>query len=736
MLLGVWAADRSGLQYPAVIAASGAILIFLLRKVNVSLFILGFLLSYLFHGLVVTHQRAWLSDTPREIQLTGTVLDTGATGNGPYLIEVFYTPESDLPDGVHLALMAPRYENTELLRGDIFSTRGRLELIPERRNPYGFDVVSWRHRQGADLNLISTEPIQKHGVSTVSKPLRVMENWKGHIRNKITLGLDPNSMEAQIIRAVVFGEKPPSTSDSADLMESFRLSGTLHVFAVSGLHVGMVALILNFTLSWLCAPRLFRISAVILGVILYAGITGFHPPAVRAAIMITLIMGGFLLKRKPAIINSLALSAIIVLLWDGHQLFTSSFQLSYGVLLSIALITGFWNQLLSPFTEIDPFMPRMLLSKWQTFLLSRKNWLKNSISVSLSAAIGSAPLIWFHFGILTPVSIIAGIPLMLIVFSILAISMVSLLIGSLIPSSAQFLNKTNAFTAKSAYQTASFFAEIPSGHWHKKPTRPENGRVIIFDMPYGGGANYLDLGGGVLLDSGRDDHFVRHVLPTLSSLRAQPDSLIISHADSLHSGGMAQCLETFQAQQTIIPQRDQRSPSFQDFLHLADQTEHPLITPTLGQIFPIEEDVYLEILHAPHDLLGNGKADDSGLVVRLHWQGWRILFTADAGTQTENRMLESGLDLSADIIVMGRNKNSPSGSEAFYQAVSPIAILASNSSYPETESIPASWRNMTEKLGIQVIDQLKTGAVTITLNNNTLTLTPTLPNANSVTLHR
>ncbi|MDC0088252.1 ComEC family competence protein, partial [Akkermansiaceae bacterium] len=449
VLLGVWIADVFELHhfvYALVIAAALAVT---LRKTWISTFVLGFMSAYLLHGLTVSYQNKWLSDTPKEIQLTGIIIDAGVSKRGPYLFQVFHTPESSLPDGVNLVLMTPRNVTLPLQHGDIFSTRGRLEAIPELRNPYGFDLATWRHRQGANLSLVTTDYIQNHGVRPSSKLARLMENWRDHIRKKITVGINASSMEAQIIRAVVLGEKPLSSEDHSSLIENFRLSGTLHVFAVSGLHVGMVALILNFSLSWLCVPRSARIMTVIIAMTLYAGITGFHAPAIRATIMGTVIMGGFLLKRKPSILNSLALSAVIVLLWDGHQLFTPGFQLSYGVLLSIALIARVWNHLLSPLTDIDPFMPRLLLSKWQTIFLSRKNWLKNALSVSLSAAIGSTPLIWLHFGIITPISVIAGIPLMLIVFSILALSMLSLSIGSLIAPTAGLFNKTNALTAQS-----------------------------------------------------------------------------------------------------------------------------------------------------------------------------------------------------------------------------------------------------------------------------------------------
>lgn len=714
---------------------------------HVWVFCFAWLSFALFHGVALGRQQLWLEQAPTEVVVTGRVLDTGSgASQGPCLFEVVNVEGGSLPAGVRLVLLTPRRFNVELAYGEFFSARGRLEAIAGARNPYGFDLAGWRHRQGADLSLVTVGGIERRGESFLARPISMLQRLRERVRGGLTVGIEEGSLEAQVIRAVVLGEKPASggsssfggsnsrTLDDGALMDYFRLSGTLHVFAVSGLHVGMVALLLNFSLSWLhspafALPRAVRIYVVILGMVLYAGITGFNPPAVRATIMGSVIMAGFLLKRKPMVLNSLALSAIVVLLWDSHQLFTPGFQLSYGVLLAIALISSLWGKLLSPLARVDPFMPRVLLSRWQTMVLGVRSWLVASLSVSLSATIGSAPLIWLHFGIFTPIGIIAGIPLILIVFVILAMAMLSIVVGALCPPIAPWLNEGNAIAAVAAHRTARFFAEMPGGHWQRVPPRPEGGRVIIFDMPYGGGANLLDLGGGVLLDCGREDHFSRNVLPAIEALGVVPDSLIVTHADSQHSGGLAECLRVFDPQQSVIPRRDLSSPSYLEFVRRADALDHPLIIPTLGQKFPLEDGAYLEVLHAPYQLLGRGKADDSGLVIRLHWQGWRVIFTGDAGVETEARMLESGVDLSADVIVMGWNQHDFTGSEGFYRAVSPAVIVTSSSLFQNNSHVSEHWGRLTEKLGIEVIDQHDTGALTLTISDDKLCLTPTLDDA-------
>ncbi len=702
----------------------------IVRKHCVYMFAAGLMLGHVSHGVSIERQLASLQQAGvRNATIRGIVIDTGKAESGPYLIKIIEA--NNLSPGSRVLLSQPRHHAEILKYGDIITTNGRHEKISAARNPYGFDRSEWLHRQGANLIFVPSDKPELLGVSWQHTPVRTMAKWRQYIRSVITAGMAPESKQAQLIRAVVLGERPPRTSA---MIQDFRESGTLHVFAVSGLHVGMVGVIIGAALWFFRLPRWAMILGTILGMAAYAGVTGMNAPAVRAVIMATVFLSGFLVQRKPALVNSLAASAIIVLLFDGHQLFTPGFQLSYGVLLAIALATGMWTRVLKPLGEIDPFFPRPLLNSKQEFFLEKRRWLRGSLAVSMAAWMGSAPLMWLHFGIVTPIAIIAGIPLMLIVFLILALAMLSVAVGSLWQPAGEAVNGLNSHFATATYSLASAFADIPGGHHYQNPHNDEKHRVIVFDLPYGGGAQFLDVGGGILLDCGRDDTFRRHVMPTLSALRARPDSLIISHADSKHSGAMTQCLEFYDVKQALIPRRDLRSPSYKEFLKNAHSHDCRLITPESGQLFQIEPNVFLETLHAPIELDGYSRADDTGLVLRLHCHGWRILFTGDAGYATEDHLLSSGIDLRADVIVMGRNRDDFTGSQSFLQAVQPRVIISTNAAFPRMESIPETWKKHLKYNNILLFDQNLTGAVTIAMDKRSMTLTPTLQGVRPLTL--
>ena len=714
------------------------------RRITITLFIITLLLALGIHGPKVEKLNAWAHliddhNLRQACTAEGVIISTGSKGAGPYLIRV-HTLDTKIQaeampaaSGMIVQLRRPFFHREKLKYGDIIKTSGLINPIEPARNPYAFDQQAWLYRQGVNLSISTQYPITVSGVSFWHRPLRIMANWRLAIREKITSGLDADDQSAQLIRAVVLGERPDRRST---MIENFRNSGTLHVFAVSGLHVGMVGTIIGCLLWFLRVPRCVLIVSIILAMTAYAATTGLKPPSLRAVIMATVFLTGFLIRRKPSLINSLGASALIVLLWDGHQLFTPGFQLSYGVLLALALATTFWIRVLKPMAEIDPFMPRLLLTPWQERILGWKKWLRNSLAVSMAAWMGSAPLIWVHFGIITPIAIIAGIPLMLMVFVVLALAMLSISAGSLWQPAGEAVNQINSWIAKSTYHTAAVFAHIPGSHWHQVPKRTRKGQIIVFDLPNGGAAHLIDAGAGILLDSGRDDTFRRYVLPTLEALKISPDSLIISHADAKHSGGMSDCLNHFSPKQALIPRTDSLSKSYRHFIEKSSHANCQLITPHSGQVFAVEPGVSLEVLHAPNELSGKGRADDSGLVIRLDWHGWKIMFTGDAGFITETRLLASGIDLKADVIISGRNRTDFTGREAFYQAVSPQVIITTHAEFPENEQIPESWFKLTATLGIITVDQQQSGAVTLTIEDQNLILSPTLPNARTITLKR
>ncbi len=594
--------------------------------------------------------------------------------------------------------------------GSRVRAHGNFEPLQGPRNPGEFDRARWLSQKGVDAVFHSAGfagELQTPALARLGAAIR------HGFRQRVTAGLDEDSQAARIIRAVVIGESP---RDSQELIAAFRLSGTLHVFSVSGLHVAMVGGIGWFLLAWAGVQRRTAVAVLLPLIFGYAWITGHSAPAVRSAWMAAVFLGAFVFRRKPDLLNALGAVLLAATLWDGRLVFQPGVQLSYGVVGAIAIGTSWAAKTFSWMAEPELYVPDSLMTRWQRLWLSLRRNIAGSLAVSLAAGIGSAPLTGFHFGVITPVSIVAGIALVPMVFALLATAMVSTGVSLVAPPVSRGINQLNGRIANACAATAGAFASLPGGHFQVR--RQMRQTLWVFDLDYGAGAAcFTDgHGGGTLLDCGSRISFKRQVAPALAWHGVKPDSVVLSHPDGGHLGGGAQVWQTFAIRQVLVPVRLSRSPSFRTWIEEAPKQGIRLHDPEPGVAIPVADGASIEILYQPDPLAIHSLADERVMVIRLHWNGWKLLFTSDAGLETENRMLAAGTDLSADVIIAGNHRSDLTLGDAFLDAVNPMAIIASRPGFGTSGPRQASTISYWKSRGIRVIDQAESGGVTVTMD--------------------
>src|SRR5260370_36787618 len=121
----------------------------------------------------------------------------------------------------------------------------------------------------------------------------------------------------------------------------------------------------------------------------------------------TVIIGGWSLKRPSNLLNSLATAAFIILVWDPQQLFQASFQLSFFVVLSLALFTPALERVRRRLFQRDPLVPADLRPRRQRSVDPALRHVTAILVTSLSARLGCLPLAAFYFHFFTPVSLLA-----------------------------------------------------------------------------------------------------------------------------------------------------------------------------------------------------------------------------------------------------------------------------------------------------------------------------------------
>ena len=656
-----------------------------------------------------------------QAQVTGILTDApvkspyGDSWQFPLRVETLHQGPTTWPGAGSLLYVRFTDSTSPPAYGDRVSLQGLLKRTAPVRNPGEFDFDLFLKRQGIAAEFAadgSGERWQRLGAGLGNPVMAAALQARDWIAGTVTLDLENAPDIAATVRCMVLGtqEKTPD-----DITDAFRASGTMHVFSVSGLHVALFAAVLWFILSRTPLPRGWIIGLSLSIMFFYVFITGLRPSAWRAALMVGIFMLAPLWNRESNLFNSLAAAALLLLAYQTWQLFQAGFVLSFGVLLAIALFqqpfSALASLMLGRWNAPDPFLPDELHTPRQSFWYWMREKLCLSLGVSTASTLGSMPLMIGYFNLITPVGILANLLLVTLSLWILVVACLSLLSAGVgLKPLVVLWHNANWALAWASIGIAKFFAGLPLGHVRIDPARLWRGtpcEVTVLALDHGGGAARIDTPAGLqwMIDCGGLKHWNRTLRPHLERAPVnQLQGLFLTHADSYHNGALPRLKELF-------PPRA---------LWLASGKNGPVPGAlTAGQRFLLDDGVRLEVLFPPVTWQA-GAADDRATVLRLDYQGFRLLFTGDAGFLTEKALLASGMDLRADVLVMGRHGSDFCGLPDFIRAVHPGALVCSNSRFPESERAPESWRERIKGMGITLFDQATTGAVTLRMDQTGL----------------
>ena len=286
-------------------------------------------------------------------------------------------------------------------------------------------------------------------------------------QNSLRDGKSPGSDSlADVFVAMMLGEKTALTHSQK---QQFRHSGTMHLFAISGLHVGVVAMLVYWVFNVLPIPAWIRISVGLCVIFLYVQITGGQPSAIRAFLMVAFVWGSRIIERKSNPFPALVGSAVFILILDPAQIRNLGFQFSYAVVTAILLYgLPLGEQLRILMEPKVTGIPKISIPLWRRFLLLITNWFMFVFSISFAATLASTPLTISNFGIATPGTVCLNLFLVSmagIVIQLGAISLILEITGlgiltSLINSVAKSLINIMIWMVEKAVQIPGFFQEV------------------------------------------------------------------------------------------------------------------------------------------------------------------------------------------------------------------------------------------------------------------------------------
>ena len=343
-----------------------------------------------------------------------------------------------------------RFQALQPLRyGKRLTLTGVLRQPQTKRNPGGFDYRAYLDRQDI-AGIIDVKGLLRIGEQTGFPPLRWIEALRIRTEHLIDVIytdaeegiplLEP-SLHAQLLKGILLGKRSDVPSETLD---TFRNSGTFHVLAVSGLHVGLVAMFCYLGFSLFRFPQKVLCLLTILAVLIYACLIGFRPSVFRASLMAILFLVATLIDRDADLFNLLAFAALVLLLLNPQQIWDVGFQLSFVAVASIVYFVPKMERPLRRLWDSAEDSPSdsegTLLTRFRNVAIK---WLVLSYLVTLAAQIGTSPLIAYHFYRAYPLGIIVGPFAVGLVSLIVAMGMASVCIGFISLPLAQLLGLLN-----------------------------------------------------------------------------------------------------------------------------------------------------------------------------------------------------------------------------------------------------------------------------------------------------
>ena len=578
-------------------------------------------------------------------------------------------------------------------------------------------------------------------------------NWS---KQTLALGLPNEDEPLRLLWAMTLGWR---TAFTGDIGEPFLRAGTMHMFAIDGLRIALLSGIIVTLLRTLRVSRAWCGAVAIPLIWFYTAATGWEPSAIRASVMMTVVLGGWALKRPSDLLNSLAVAAFIILAWEPRQLFEASFQLSFFVMLIIALMLPPLNEFFDRILKHDPLLPDELVSARKKLLLGLARKFARYGCLSFVAWMGSIPLAAKYFHLFSPVSTLANLfAVPLGTFALMA-NLGALICGHWLPWFTELFNHAAWFFMVAMTWVSVESAKIPGAYfyvpepslvtigiyyavliaifsgWFSTRRRIISGALILIFI----GAIYfwqwqssrdetdltvLPLSGGhsiyVDADGTRNDWLINcgnenAVNLTLKDfLRAQGVNhlprLALTEGAARSCGGATNLEALFGIGELWTSGAKFRSPAYREAVAEFEKTSRHHVL-NFGDHAGCWQ-VLFPFTNAP------AHADDAPLVLRGDFHGTTILLLSDLSRDAQSTLLGGTNDLHADIVIAGLPESTEPLCDALIDAISPRVIVIADSEYPATRRAGRSLQERLEQKKIPVIYTRTSGAVKIVTNKS------------------
>lgn len=594
--------------------------------------------------------------------------------------------------------------------GDVLKIKGKLEKPIGQKNfgEFDYELYLAREKIFTYINIWQEKDIQKIGENDSNFLVSFSLSARDKIKEITKQTLPPPYN--YLLVGMLLGEKSFIPSH---LKEIFAEAGIMHILAVSGLHVGIIAMALLALLSMLKLPKKFKLFILILILITYASITGFRPSVLRATIMFILLIGGKLINRSRNLNISLFFAAFLILLLNPLILYDAGFLLSF--------IVTFFIINLSPILQ-------GLLSKIVV-------WIKNPLAVSTAAWVGIFPLSAYFFSKVSIISIVSNIFIIPLTGIAVILGFITFFIGLMSISLAGLFANLNYLVLNLITLIAKSFSSLPFAFiyvaqpsvmliilyyltvffiieiFYKKTLSPKIKKkailivlsvtllIIIVQVFYPADnlkVNFINVGEGdcilieapnkinILIDGGgtpQSDFDVGNkiVIPYLRRKGINEiDLLILTHPHLDHLEGLLPILKEFKVDMVLDSGLLCDSSEYKEFISLILEKGISYHKAKAGDNFIFSNNLEIFLLNPLYDSDFYEESDfnNASIVVKLFYKNANFLFTGDIEEAAEKKLLVWQNILQSDILKVAHHGSSTSTNLEFLDKVNPnIAVI-------------------------------------------------------------
>ncbi len=616
--------------------------------------------------------------------------------------------------------------------------------------PGAFNTKGWLKSQGLSAYGKFLHWESRRGAWTAERSFFKFRTW---IKSRFDDYLTPS--ETGLLLGLLAGDR---SGIPEALRSDFQRSGLVHVLAISGFHVVLLAGLLMTLLKATRLPhKAARIAAIIL-MFIYVPVTGASPAVRRAVLMFSVPQLGALLQRPADTFNSLGVALLFILIPNPNELWNPGFQLSVAATAGI-LIGSKEN----PLGAIPDFLKKSRVwGKLQDLVI-------NPTYVTLCATIATAPFLIHHFKTLSPFAWLgniivvpaiswgmqAGLFALLSPFDILrqyfcyAASFFLRLAGLFtrtLSDSAEASITVGPFSPAALLFAGFLFSILPSIRKNRiariyalcsllafsvmfcidSYTRIVHPTWTLTAIDIGQGDSILittPSGKHILVDAGpndRRDSGKDIIVPYLHHIGVrQLDALVVSHPDADHFGGSGSIVKMFPVKEIWISHCavDTPKPDWQEVLRESRERDIPIRIIHRG--FRWKESLFeIEAVHPRPGICG--ETNEESITLRAKGLGHSAVLTGDLTKGGEKEILKTTAYLKSDVLKVGHHGSKTSSSPPFLTAVAPRLALISSGRKNRFRHPHKQVTARLDSLHIPYLNTAKSGTVTVTFSEDSI----------------